>query len=78
MSRHKQRLQISIGLVFDCLWAQAYFTTFGIGLNVFMEAWLILFLVDEVFGFIDAKMSCKRIVVVSTDELCSDGFWDKK
>ena len=58
MSRYRQGLQVSIGLVSDCLWAQAYVTAFDIGLNVFSEARPIVFPADEVFGFIDTKMSC--------------------
>ena len=56
MSRYKQGLQISIGLVSDCFWAQAYVTAFDIGLNIFSEARSIVFPANEVFGFINTKM----------------------
>ena len=78
MSRYRQRLQVSIELVFDCFWAQAYVTAFDIGLNIFLETQPIVFPTNEVFSFIDAKMSCQKVVVVSTNELCLDGFWDKR
>ena len=58
MSRYSQGLQVFIELVSDCFWAQVYVTTFDIGLNAFLEAWLIVFPAEEIFGFIDAKMSC--------------------
>ena len=74
MSWHRQGLQVSIGLVFDCLWAQAYVTAFDIGLNVFSEAQPIVFPADEVLSFIDAKMSYQKVVVVLTDKLCSNDF----
>ena len=74
MNWYKQGLQVSIGLVSDCFSAPAYVTAFDIGLNVFSEAWLIVFPADEVFNFVDAKMSCQRVVMVSTDELCSNDF----
>ena len=74
MSWYRQRLQVSIGLVSDWLWAQAYVIAFDIGLNVFLEARPIVFPTDEVFGFIDTKMICQRVVVVSTDELHSNDF----
>ena len=74
MSQYKQGLQVSIRLVSDCLWTQAYITAFDIGLNVFSEAWPMVFVTNEVLGFINVKMSYQRVVVMSTDELCSDGF----
>ena len=38
----------------------------------------MVFPADEVFGFVDTEMSYQRVVVVSTDELCLDGFWNKR
>ena len=78
MSWYKQGLLVSISLVFDCLWVQAYVTAFDIGLIVFSEARQIIFSANEVLGFIDAKISCQRVVMVLIDELYLDGFWDKK
>ena len=77
MSWYRQRLQVSIELVFDCFWAQAYVTTFDIGLNIFLEAWPIVLLADEILDFTNTKMFCLRVVVVSTDKLCLDGILDK-
>ena len=74
MSRYKQGLQVSIGLVSNCLWAQAYVIAFDIGFNVFSKARPIVFLADEVFGFIDIEMSCQRVVIVLTNELCLNNF----
>ena len=65
-------------LMSDCLWAEAYVTTFDIGLNVFLEARPIVFLADKILDFIDVKMSYQRLVVVSIDKLCLDGFWEKR
>ena len=78
MSWYRQGLQIAIGLVFDCFWTQAYITAFDIGLNIFSEARPIVFPTDEVFGFIDTKMSCQRVIVMSTDDLCLNDFKYKR
>ena len=64
--------------MFDYLWAQAYVTAFDIGLNSFSEGRLIVFPTDKVLGFIYTKMSCQKIVMVSTDELYSDDSLDKR
>ena len=74
MSWYRQGLQIAIKLVSNCLWTQTYVTTFDIILNIFSEAWLIVFLANEVLGFIDAKMSYQRVIVLSTDDFCLNGF----
>ena len=74
MSWYRQGLQISIELLSDFFWVQAYVTAFDIDLNVFSEARPIVFLADEVFDFIDTKMSCQRVVIMSIDELYSNDF----
>ena len=78
MSWYKQELQVSIRLVSDCLWAQAYVTAFDISLNIFLEARPIVFSADKVLGFINTKMSCQRVVIVLTDKLYLDSAWDKR
>ena len=62
----------------DCFWAQTYIIAFDISLNIFLETWLIVFPANKVFSFIDTKMSCQRVIVVWIDNLCLDGFWDKR
>ena len=75
MSRYWQGLQVAIRFVFDYLWTQTYITAFDIDLNISSEARPIVFLADKVLGFIDAEMSCQRVIVVSTsDDLCLNGF----
>ena len=58
MRQYRQGLQVSIELISDCIWALAYITVFYISLNVFSEARPRVFPADEVFSFIDTKMSC--------------------
>ena len=58
----------------DCFWTQTYVTAFDIGLNIFLEAWPIVFPTNKILGFINTKMFYQKVVVVSTDELCLDGF----
>ena len=74
MSWYRQGLQVAIGLVPNCFWTQIYVTAFDIVLNIFSETWPIVFPANEVFGFIDTKISGQRVVMVSTDELCSKDF----
>ena len=57
MSWYRQGLQVAIKLVSDCLWTQAYVTAFDKGLNIFLETWPIVLLVDEILGFNNTKMS---------------------
>ena len=78
MSWYWQGLQVVIGFVSDCLWTQAYVTAFNIGVNISLEARPIVFPADEVLGFIDAKMSYQRVVVMLTDDLCSNDFRYKR
>ena len=78
MSWYRQWLQISIGFVSDCFWTQAYVTTFDISLNISWEGQPIVFPANKVFGFIDAKMSYQKVVVVPTDKLCSNDFRYKR
>ena len=78
MSLYRQRLQVTIGLVFDCFWSRAYVIAFDIDLNISLGAKPIVFPVDKEFYFIDAKMLCKRVVVVSTDKLYSNNLKYKR
>ena len=42
----------------DYLWTQAYVTAFNIDLNILFEIWPIVFPANELFCFVDSKMSC--------------------
>ena len=77
MSPYKQKLQVSIKLMFDYFWAQIYIIAFNIGLNIFSKTWSIVFPTKKVLGFIDTKMSCQKLIVILTDKLYSDSFWYK-
>lgn len=46
-----------------------------IGLDVFLEALLIVFLAKHLFCFIDFEMICKKIIVLSADKLATDDLW---
>ena len=74
MSWYRQGLQVDNRPVFDYFWTQTYVTAFNIDLNISSEAWPIVFSTDKVFYFINTKMSYQRIVVVSIDKLCLNGF----
>ena len=78
MRWYQQGLQFAIKLVFDCLWTQAYIIAFDIDLNISSEARPIVFLANKGLGFIDAKMSYQRVVVLLIDNLCSNDFRYKR
>ena len=44
------------------------------GLNISLEAWLIVFQANKVFGFINAEIFCQRVIVVPTEELRLNDF----
>ena len=60
--------------MFHHFWTQTYITAFDIGLNIFLETWPIVFPANKILGFIDAKMSCQKIVMLSINELCLNDF----
>ena len=74
MSWYRQGLQVAIELVSDRFCNQAYLTAFDIGLNISLKARPIVFPANKVFSFIDAKMSYQRIIVLLTDNFCSNYF----
>ena len=74
MSWYQQGMQVAIELMFDCFWTQTYVTAFDIVFNISLEGWPIVFPADKVLDFINAKMSCQRVVVVPTDDLCLNDF----
>ena len=74
MSWHEQRLKITVGLVSHRFQTQANVATFYIGLDVFSKARPIVFSADQFSCFIDTKMACQRVVVVSTGDLGSNNF----
>ena len=75
MSRYKKELKVTIGLILDHFWSQTNIASFHIGFDVFPQTWLIVFLADKLFGFINFKITCKEVIMVSTDQLKTDDFW---
>lgn len=56
MGRYWQGLQIIVRVISYYFQNQANITSFEIGLNIFFEARLIVFLTDELTGFIDIQV----------------------
>ena len=56
-------------------WSETNVIFFYIGFIVFFQAWLIVFLVDQLSDFIDSKMTSQKVIVISTDQLGIDDFW---
>ena len=78
MGRYWQGLQVTIGLMSDRFRGQTNVAAFDVGLNILFEARPIIFPADELFGFIDTKMACQRVVVVPVNELGSNDFRYKR
>ena len=74
MNQYRQELQIIIGFMSNYFSTQACITAFDIGLNIFLETQLIVFLANKVIGFINTKMFYKRVVVMPADEFCLKSF----
>ena len=47
-----------------------------IAFNVSPQARPIIFLANQLSYLVNAKMPCKRVIVVATYDLVVDGFWD--
>ena len=41
-----------------------------------VECWPVVFSGYELTCFLDTEMACQRIVVMPTNKLCPDDFWD--
>ena len=76
MSWYRQELQVTIGLIFDRLWSQTNVTSSDIAFDVSFQARPIIFLADQLSCLVNAKMSYKRMIVVMTYHLGTDGLWD--
>ncbi len=74
MSRNKQQLKISIGLVADCLWSQIHIAALDIGLDISLQRWLVVLSGYQLASFLYAKVACKRVVVVPAYQLWADDF----
>ena len=53
---------------------QTNVAAFDVGLNILFEAWLVVFPADKLFGFIDTKMACQKVVVVPANEFGLNNF----
>lgn len=53
---------------------QTNIANFHIGYNIISEIWLLVFLTNEFFDFIDTKMSCKRFVQMLTNKFGLNNF----
>ena len=78
MGWYKEGLQVTIELMRDRFWGQINIAAFDIGLNIFFKAWPVLFLADELYGFINFEMTCQRIIVMPANKLCSNDFKHKQ
>ena len=76
MSRYKQGLQVTIKLISDRFQSQTNDTSIAIAPDVSSQAQLIVFLTNQLSCFVNNKMPCKRIIVVTTYHLGMNNFWD--
>lgn len=54
--------------------SQADVTAFNIGFNVFLKAWLEIFLANQLSSFINSKITCKKVIMMPIDHLEIDDF----
>ena len=75
MGWYRQRLKVIIEFMLDRLWSQTNITSFYIRFNVFFQAQPIVFPANQLFGFIDSKITCQKVIMMPTDQLKTDDFW---
>ena len=64
MGWYWQGLPVTIGLMFAYFQSQTNVAAFDISFNIFSDVWPIIFPINELSSFIDAKVSYQRVVVV--------------
>ena len=57
---------------------QTNIAALDIGPNIFLKAWLIVFLTNKLSGFINTKMLSQMIVIMPIDELGLNDFRYKR
>ena len=60
----------------DNFWSRTNIASLDIALDVSSQAWPIVFLADQLLYLVNAKMSYKRIIVVTTYHLGVDNLWN--
>lgn len=68
-------MQDFIRLMFDCFKYQTYVPIFDIIFDIFLEAQPIVFLVNKLFYFINFKITCKKVIVMSANRIEMDDLW---
>ena len=58
----------------NCFQSSTNVIVFNISLNIFSKAWLIIFTVDELSGFINIKVACQYVVVILANKFCLNNF----
>ena len=78
MSWYQQQLKITVRLVSHYFQPQIDVAASDIALNIFSEAWPIVFPANQLPCFVNTKMTCQKIVVMLADEFGLDDFWHKR
>ena len=78
MRLYRESLRITVKLVLDYFWGQTNVTTFYVGLNIVVEGWLRLFSDQKILSLLDTKITAQRIIVITVNQLCSNGFGYKQ
>ena len=73
---YRQRLQVTIGLMFDCLQSQKNVTSSNINLDVSPKAQAIVFPADQLSCLVNTEMFCKKIIMVTTHHFGAHDLWD--
>lgn len=59
-------------LMFHCFQSTIDATALSIGLNICSQAWPMIFWANPLFGFINYKMTHKKVVVIPVNEFKMD------
>lgn len=60
--------------MFERFQSQIHVVALNIDIDIFFEAWSILFPADQLFAFINSKMTYKKVIMMPIDKLKADGF----
>ena len=74
MRWYAQQLKITVGFVTNCFRGQTNVTAFHVSIDVVAKGWPVVLLAQQFASLHDAKIAGQKIVVVTANQLCLNGF----
>ena len=71
-------MKITVGLVTNFFEGLINVTAFHVGLDVVAKGWPIVLSDQQFTSLVDVKIAGQRIVMVTANQLCSNGFGYKQ